>query len=752
MNISNFIEELKRRNVFKVAVAYAIAGWLIIQIVTVIEEPLNIPDWFDTIVIVLVGIGLPIVLIFAWAFELTPEGIKKSKEVDITESVTSRTGKKLNGVIIAILSVALFFVLVERIFFAKASILENAEITSQIETASIAVLPFVNMSSDSENEYFSDGLSEELLNALAKVEDMQVAGRTSSFKFKGQNENLTQIGAELGVANILEGSVRKSGERLRITAQLIRVSDGFHMWSETYDRELTTNNIFDIQEEISRHVMEELKVRLLPEEEALLADRPTQDIEAYNAFLEATQREITFQPEDLEFAIQKYKDAIRIDPTFAEAYARLAIAYGYLHSNGNINADEAKMLMKENAEMALSLNKDLGKAQQALAGYYGFEQEFEKREETLKKAVELAPNDASIRMAYRGALGRNNKVKESNAQLFKAYELDPLSASISNSYASYLVRQENRYEEAMVIIDRNIERTPDYNGSYYSKAWLLRDVPYGELDNAFTFAYEAYLNNPDDMDFMWMVSDIARDLNMISVAEYFGNRIKEVYPENHSGPRNLMRTKLTAGDFEGVKQIIDELTDVYGPRTFQYFIVQLSAYHYSIGEFEEAARLWENLHPEFYNNPASVIENVDQQTSAIYSYTLYEEMGRFEDAKMMAEKICMYKDEQLAEMLESGRTEIYNELDVKLYCQIVSKEYEEAIASLVKFHFELNSKGNWPLILTSEIPYQPLKEHPSYSEFEDKLYADLASMRGNVIDYLKEKGEWRESWAINETN
>ncbi|MFY0685375.1 MAG: tetratricopeptide repeat protein, partial [Balneola sp.] len=452
MNISKFIEELKRRNVFKVAVAYAIAGWLIIQIVTVIEAPLNIPDWFDTIVIVVVGIGFPLILLFAWAFELTPEGIKKSQEVDITESVTDRTGKKLNGLIISVLSIALFFVVVERIFFAKASILEEAGAVAEIKTASIAVLPFVNMSSDSENEYFSDGLSEELLNALAKVEDMQVAGRTSSFKFKGQNENLTEIGGELGVANILEGSVRKSGNRLRITAQLIRVSDGFHMWSETYDREFTVDNIFDIQEEISLHVMEELKVRLLPEDEAQLASRPTMDIEAYNAFLEATQREITYQPDDIEYAIQKYKEAIRLDPTFAEAYARLALAYNNLHQNGNIDADETKVLMRENAEMAISLDKDLGKAHQALADYYGFEFQFEKSEETLKKAVELAPNDASIRMDYRSALGRNNKVQESRAQLFKAYELDPLSPYISNSYARHLADVENRYDEAMDII------------------------------------------------------------------------------------------------------------------------------------------------------------------------------------------------------------------------------------------------------------------------------------------------------------
>lgn len=747
MNISKFIEELKRRNVFKVAVAYAIAGWLIIQIVTVIEAPLNIPDWFDTVVIVLVGIGFPLALIFAWAFELTPEGLKKSKEVEITESVTNRTGKKLNGIIISVLSIALFFVVVERIFFAKASILEDASQMAEIQTASIAVLPFVNMSSDTENEYFSDGLSEELLNALAKVEDMQVAGRTSSFKFKGQNENLTEIGGELGVANILEGSVRKSGNRLRITAQLIRVSDGFHMWSETYDREFTVDNIFDIQEEISLHVMEELKVRLLPEDEAQLAARPTMDIEAYNAFLEATQREITYQPHDLEYAIQKYKEAIRLDPTFAEAYARLAIAYNHLHSNGNISPEEVKVLIRENAEMAISLDSELGKAHQALAVFYSFEQDWEREEETLAKAVDLSPNDASTRMAYRGVLGRNNKVEESREQLFKAYELEPLSPDISNSYARHLVNVENRYDEAMVIINRNIKRTPDYNGSYYSKAWLLRDVPYGELDNAFTFAYEAYLNNPDDMDFMWMVSDIARDLNMLNMAEYFGEKISEKYPENHAGPRNLLKTSQTRGDFEATKRIVDDLTETYGERTVEFFIIELLPYYYERGEFQQGLDLLITRFPYYLDEPGKEILNEDHRTASIFYSTLAKKLGKTEEVDLITDRICEYKDKRLIEMEESGHVEIYNALDLELWCQLANEKYSDAVASLQKFHFELNSKANWPLIFTSEIVWYELKNSPAFEPFEEKLYADLAAMRENVVRFLKEKDEWKEAWA-----
>ncbi len=749
MDFRNLIAELKRRNVFRVATAYAIAGWLIIQICATTFPFLNLPEWLITAVIVFVLVGFPLSLIFAWAFELTPEGLKKSQEVDITESVTSRTGKKLNGIIITVLSMAVIFLLVERVFFAKASILEDASQTAEIQTASIAVLPFVNMSSDEENEYFSDGLSEELLNALAKVDEMQVAGRTSSFKFKGQNENLTEIGGELGVANILEGSVRKSGNRLRITAQLIRVSDGFHMWSETYDREFTVNNIFDIQEEISLHVLEELKVRLLPEDEAQLADRPTMDIEAYNAFLEATQREITYQPDDLEYAIQKYKEAIRLDPTFAEAYARLAMAYNSLHQNGNISADETKILMRENAEMAISLDKDLGKAHQALADYYGFEFEFEKREEILKKAVELAPNDASIRIEYRGALARNNKVEESREQLFKAYELDPLSPDISNSYARHLVNVENRYDEAMVIVNRNIKRTPDYNGSYYSKAWLLRDVPYGELDNAFKFAYEGYLNNPTDMDFMWMVSDIARDLNMLDLAEYFGKKILETYPENHSGRRNLLKTSQTKGDFNRTKEIVEELSEIYGERTIEFFVIDLVAYHYSRGEYQEGINLLKRRFPDYLDQPGKEIINDDQRTASIFYLTLADKMGKTEEVEMIANRICDYKDKRLAEMEESGHIEIYNELDAKLWCQIATEQYDEAVAAMEKFYFELNSKANYPLIITSEIPFYRMKESDKFPEFEEKIYADLALMRTNVVEFLKEEGEWKEEWEEN---
>jgi len=745
MNISNFIEELKRRNVFKVGVAYGIAGWLIIQIVTVIEQPLNIPDWFDTIVIVLVGIGFPIALIFAWAFELTPDGIKKSKEVEITESVTDRTGKKLNGIIIAVLSVALFFVLVERIFFAKSSILEDSEQVAEIETASIAVLPFVNMSSDEENEYFSDGLSEELLNALAKVEDMQVAGRTSSFKFKGQNENLTLIGEELGVANILEGSVRKSGNRLRITAQLIRVSDGFHMWSETYDREFTADGIFDIQEEISRHVMEELKVRLLPKEEIQLAERPTQDIEAYNAYLAATQVGATRRAADLERAIELYEQAIRLDPTFAEAYAKLAFTLELLHNFGDLPLEEMKTRMEDNIEKALQLDENLAYAYQAQSGLFGYSLDFERAREASRKAYELAPNNASIVNSYYISLGQDN-LEEKWAMLKKAYKLDPLSAPIATNYSDYLQRRENKFEEALTILNATIERYPDYSPAYEKKAWLLRDTPYGELDRAFEFAYKAYQRNPESIDLMDLVSNIARDVDFFPITYTLAERGIELYPNNNQGYRIKLTSLLYEGEFEEVDEILNQFIGLYGERVKGFFAIQMSYMAYERGEYEEGLDIINFGFEDFLEKPVQIETDV-QEVRARFKVIFLEKLGRVEEAQEWTSKVKTYMEDKLNSMSED---ETYNKLVVRADLAMTNKDFKTTAELYEKMHFEYNSKANWPVIFKTEIAYFPFKESEYYQPLREKIDVDLSVMRANVIDYLKAEGEWKEEYEVKE--
>ena len=265
----SFFSELKRRNVFKVAIAYSVASWLSLQMVDLVLENINAPDWIMQVFMLGLAIGLPLAIIIAWAFEVTPDGVKLEKNVDRSKSINRHTGQQLNRGIIMILSMAIVLLLTDRfrdeifgepepgdVKTESTDITLDDPVTVEPEK-SIAVLPFVNMSSDPEQEYFADGISEEILNALAKVTELKVAGRTSSFAFKGKNEDLLEIGKVLRVNHILEGSVRKSGNRVRITAQLIKVEDGFHMWSETYDCEL--NDIFVIQDEISAAILSQLK-------------------------------------------------------------------------------------------------------------------------------------------------------------------------------------------------------------------------------------------------------------------------------------------------------------------------------------------------------------------------------------------------------------------------------------------------------------------------------------------------------------
>ncbi len=274
--------ELRRRNVVRVAIAYAIVAWLIIEVSATTFPMLKLPEWGATLVTVLLMIGFPVALIFAWAFELTPEGLKKEKDVDRSESITHATGRKLDFAIIGVLAIAVAYFVLEKFFWS-----DDMAPASRVD-ASIAVLPFVNMSGDPDQEYFSDGITEEIINTLVAIDELQVTGRTSSFTFKDRTEvDLKTIGQVLGVSTILEGSVRKAGNDVRITAQLITAVNGFHLWSETYDRELT--DIFAIQEEIATAIGEALQVELGLKVAESLDRRRTDNVDAYQWYLRGEQ-------------------------------------------------------------------------------------------------------------------------------------------------------------------------------------------------------------------------------------------------------------------------------------------------------------------------------------------------------------------------------------------------------------------------------------------------------------------------------
>jgi len=747
MNISNFIEELKRRNVFKVATAYTIAGWLIIQVVSTVSPQLGFPDWVPPFFTVLVLVGFPLSLIFAWAFELTPEGLKKSQEVNITESVTNRTGKKLNGLIITVLSMAVVFLLIERVFFAKASILENASFESNFETASIAVLPFEDFSLGGDQEYFADGLSEELLNALAKVEELKVAGRTSSFKFKGQNENLSLIGQELKVDHILEGSVRKAGNRIRITAQLIKVEDGFHVWSENFDRELTIENIFDIQEEISRKVMEELKVRLLPQLEEDLKTNPTDDIEAYNAYLAATQLEVTDELDDLKKAVEKYKEAIRIDPSFSLAYARLAYVYGDLNWKGNLSLEDMKGLMRENIDRALLIDGNEGKAYEALGYYYLNIEDNQKALETYERAIELLPGDSEVLVGYHDVLHEFSRHDDSHKILEKAYQIDPLNPDIAAHLGGHYVNL-GEAEKGLELFDKVLERYPDYKGVKLRKAQAYAGIGVGEIGKSFISTYQLYKADPKNVDLIVYLHDLAESLGFETFQEYMIIKMGELYPNNQQYYFMYANYYSEHGKIDEVLEFVDTQRGIFSDNFNKEIDTFKSRLIYMKGEKEKAFQMYIDINPIILQDEIVFANNDEALDVAVYlSYATGMGLNQDERFKKLTNTYCDYRYEQY-EDAEIEAVRKYREWDIA-ECEFYKGNVDHFLELIRKQYFEYKIAFGFPPYFKYSRNMNTLNGIPEYEKLKGEILADINVMKEEAIAYLKSNGDWREEWEEN---
>jgi TolB-like protein len=473
----SLISELKRRNVFRVGVAYLAVAWLLLQFLDVIMPMLTLPDWVGTFFLLAIAVGFPIAIVIAWAYEITPEGITRDSKVDPSQSTTRVSSHKVDRAIIALLIVALAFFAYDR-FVPSATAPSSAEhVSVEPEIAaepnpSIAVLPFVNMSDDADNEYFSDGLSEEILNLLTKVPGLKVIARTSSFAFKGKNQDLREIGEALGVTTVLEGSVRKSGERIRITAQLIDVSDGAHIWSETFDRTMT--DIFQIQDEVAGAIVDTLRVHVVDDP---VRGRPTENTKAYELFLQA--KAARSWTDDIVDYLQA---AIAIDPGFAEAWELLAMSHWSMAGTA-VKSSEGQRLTFEAASRALELNPELVMARALrrsadLDGYtwLGEIQAFE-------QVLQEQPGNTDALDALGFDLIEAGYLQEAVPYAERQYALDPLSPFAKIRYYSALVAA-GRQDEVTRLMANDMSM-PD--GFRMLQAELL--LFEGQFDRA-TYWYE----------------------------------------------------------------------------------------------------------------------------------------------------------------------------------------------------------------------------------------------------------------------
>ena len=427
MNSGNFLAELKRRHVYRIAVGYAVVAWLLIQVATQVFPFFEVPNWAVRLVVMLLALGFPIALILAWAFELTPEGIKRTKDLAPNERTsTFRAGRKFIGIVLAmaILAAGLMF---NRSFRHATFASGSRPITvSALPKKSIAVLPLLNESGDPADEYFSDGLSEELIAALAMVKGLKVIGRSSSFRFKDQKEDSKSIGEKLGVTTLLEGTVRKQGDKVRIVAELIDAGDGTELWTATFDREL--KDIFAVQTEIATAVARSLELTLLGEADNIAKSARTSSVEAHNAYL---QGHFYFQRRNLEDyrrAVGFFDQAIKTDPNYAVAYAERSEAWTWISDQTSENQREAWRAAAEDAEKAVAIGPNLPEAQAALGWVRVFIQwRFDEGLKALRRAKQLSPWNATANDLLARVVVYFSQFDEAELLARQALEVDPLS-------------------------------------------------------------------------------------------------------------------------------------------------------------------------------------------------------------------------------------------------------------------------------------------------------------------------------------
>ncbi len=517
----SFFNELKRRNVFKVGIAYAVTTWILLQITDVVADIMMLPEWAPKLILLMLVIGFLPALILAWAFELTPEGVKLERDVVRKDSIAPKTGRKLDYIIIVSLGLSLGYFIWESRFEQKTAEYESAvaaaneepiaeepappviQPDADIDKNSIAVLPFANRSSDAEDIYFTDGIHDDLLTQLSKIDAFSVISRTSVMEYRDTTKNLRQIARELSVANVMEGSVQRAGDRVRINVQLIDASTDEHLWADIYDRELTTSNLFDIQSEIAQAIAQALKATLTDSELASVADVPTDNVEAYDLYLQARR---FYQNETMngkQTAIELLKESLALDPGFK--FAWITLAHAYMDNYWVYGGDPANLEMGlEAIERARSIDAQFAGLYLAEGVYwYWGHLDYERALYKLEKAIEILPGDDEAHM-WRGYVSRRAGLWEQARQsMQQALKLNPRVHFNWYEYATTVLYM-HRFEEANRAAMQARTLAPD---SFWGKTILAQIALQESGDTQTAVQMTIGAQHSDEFDFFELFMD-----------------------------------------------------------------------------------------------------------------------------------------------------------------------------------------------------------------------------------------------------
>jgi TolB-like protein len=670
----NLFRELQRRNVFRVTIGYVVSCWLLAQVADLVLENIGAPAWvMQTILLVLV-LGFPVVVFFSWAYEVTPEGIKRESEVDRSQSITNLTGRKLDRAIIAVLIVALGYFIWESRFAgdrantdpgpAEAPVAADpmdagpSGVATRQEVAgtdstrpSIAVLPFANRSNREEDQFFTDGIHDDLLTTIAKIGSMKVISRTSVMEYMGTTKKIPEIAEELGVAHVLEGGIQRAGDQVRINVQLIDAATDEHLWAEIYDRELTAENLFAIQSEISNAIAAALETTLTPAEWERISEAPTSSLEAYDAYLRGRQLMATARTEDLELALQKFEHAVELDPEFALAWVSIADAHDWItRLRDRIRTSETLAIREQAIRRALSIDPDLGEAWTAMATIHRDRGRDDEAESAFLKGIELSPNNANSYYAYATSIVETLRTPEKIDLIRKALELDPRSLAIRSLLAQELFRL-GRYAEGVQQEQRVLEIDPDFVLAHHELGdhYLWHT---GEFARSLAAMRRVTEVDPGTIDGLRHELEIYLEVGLTESARSVGKQIAALAPESRWPIWLEMMIALAENDLSTVRARSDQLISLTMNNAWGFELRQLGTLRLLIGDIHRARETFVLSDPGWLRQDrwSNLIE-VDSTDTCIFSWILLN-TGDPESGQALVDQTIAFLERDLSTVVE----------------------------------------------------------------------------------------------------
>jgi TolB-like protein/Tfp pilus assembly protein PilF len=697
----SFIKELRRRNVIRVAIAYAVASWLLIEVSATTFPLLNLPEWTATFVTVMLMIGFPVALILAWAYELTPEGLKKEREVDRSQSITHVTGRNLDFIIIGIMAVAIAYFLLDKFVWVAEEPPTAAAVTE--ERRSIAVLPFANRSDNPQDVFFVDGIHDDVLTQISRIGALKVISRTSVMEYRDTTKNLKAIGDELGVATILEGGVQRAGDQIRINVQLIDTGTDEHLWADTYD---------------------ELRARLSPTEQEQLANVPTENLAALESYFLGKHGMEEGNSRALAEAVDHFQQAIERDPNFTLAYVGLADSY--ILQIQYLGRPRSEMLPKAEAaiDKALELDDQLGEVHTTLGRIQAWNADYAAAEAAFKRALELNPNHASAYRWYAQFLRRDGRLEEALPYARRALELDPRSVAITLLFGSIL-RDLGLHDEALVQYEKTIALNPTYAPAHRNMARLHR--VWGKFDEAAVWYRKAIALDSDHPSALANLGSLYLELGDEQQAERWLSRSIELAPERVGTIANMARFSWHRGheaealDYARKVPVIDPGSNYASWMFFLQTKRELQTGHYA----EARARI-EKSNPELLVEDEPIIDEENLEAAISLAYVLTQ-TGELERAELLLTRALAFF--QTIPKWSGWR---YRTSDVRIYA--LQGQTAEALAAL-RVAIDAGWRQYWRYELEDDPMLDSIRDEPEFQAMVAEIRADMAAQLARLREW-----------------